>query len=281
MDKRPKFLIVVFDGLRPDHVVDARMPTLSNLRRAGCWLGNHRASFPTETRVNAASLATGSHCAEHGIVGNRFIDVDYDPSRLIDGGDLGNLRAIDPVTPRAGLTAAPYSEVLAANNLPMIAVGSQSSGSWGLSHPTTEADGHIAYWCQDPTRFTRNRKIASVAGRHPGLGTNKVPARESCRRVADVFLDLVRSEPLPPVSFVWFSEPDDSYHSHGLGSPEAEDALTQADQNFGRILDWWDTHRRAENLQLIIASDHGHITIKEQISVKETLKRAGFSVGSQ
>lgn len=275
----PKFLIVVLDGLRPDHVVDARMPNLSDFRRAGCWLGHHRATFPTETRVNAASLATGSPCAEHGIVGNRFIDRDYDPSRLINGADLTLLQAIDGTGPR-GLTATPYSQVLAAKNLPMFSVGSQSSGSWGLSHPTPEASGHIGYWCREATRFTNNPKVASIAKRYPCIPGKQTPAAESCKRVADVFLELVGSEPLPPVSLVWFPEPDKSYHNYGLGSPEADDALMQADRQFGRLLEWWDAHRRKENLQLMVTSDHGHITIKEQISVKETLRRAGFSVGS-
>ena len=273
-----KYLVVVFDGLRPDHVVDARMPNLSSLKRAGCWLTRHRAAFPTETRVNAASLATGAPCAEHGIVGNQFIDIGHDPSRLVNGGDLDSLRTLDAGAGRTAMTAAPFSELLAARRLGMISVGSQSSGSWGLSHPSADTECHTGYWCADPTRFTGNPTVAAVADGFPQF-TAKPPAVESCGRVADVFLKLMKSEPLPPVSLVWFGEPDVSYHKFGLGSPEAEEALLQADRNFGRLLDWWDTYRHEQNLQLIVISDHGHITIGEKISVKETLHRAGFSVG--
>ena len=279
-DQSLKYLIVVFDGLRPDHVTDSRMPNLSGLKRAGSWLTRHRAAFPTETRVNAASLATGAPCAEHGIVGNRFIDVGYDPSRLVDGGDLASLRALDAGAGRTAMTAAPFSEILAARRLPMISVGSQSSGSWGLTHPTVDADGHVGYWCADATLFTDNPTVAALAGEFPRFSADPPMAAESCGRVADAFLELVKSEPLPSVSLVWFGEPDVCYHNFGLGSPEAEDALMQADRSFGRLLDWWDCRRHEENLQLVVTSDHGHITISEQISVKETLRRAGFSVGS-
>ena len=272
-----KFLVVVFDGLRPDHVTDARMPNLSSLKRAGCWLRNHRASFPTETRVNAASLATGAHCDAHGIVGNRFVERSHDPSRLIDGGDLANLLAISD---RAALTATAYAERIWDHGLSMMSAGSQSSGAWGLSHPTREAPGHLGYWCQDATRFSSHPTVASLAERHGGVLEKPVPAAVSCKRVADVFLDIVASDALPALSFVWFSEPDDTYHNYGLGSPDAEAALWEADRQFGRLLDWWDTHRRAENLQLIVASDHGHITVSEPISVQRSLRNAGFSVGS-
>ena len=67
-------LVIVFvvDGLRPDAITAADTPTLHRLRAEGVWYANSHAVFPTVTRVNAATLATGGQPGTHGIVGNQI-----------------------------------------------------------------------------------------------------------------------------------------------------------------------------------------------------------------
>lgn len=67
-----KFLIVVLDGLRPDQLDEAVTPNLAELSKTGLRLARHASSFPSETRVSSAALATGGHSSAHGIIGNRF-----------------------------------------------------------------------------------------------------------------------------------------------------------------------------------------------------------------
>src|SRR5438445_8863976 len=61
------FLMMVWDGLRPD-LVDARdTPNLVALEHEGVLFAHHHAVFPTITMVNAAALATGGQPARAGI----------------------------------------------------------------------------------------------------------------------------------------------------------------------------------------------------------------------
>ena len=52
-------LIVVLDGLRPEQMTKEHMPNLCRLTQRGVRFLRHHATFPTETRVNVASLVTG------------------------------------------------------------------------------------------------------------------------------------------------------------------------------------------------------------------------------
>jgi predicted AlkP superfamily pyrophosphatase or phosphodiesterase len=67
----PRRLVAIFviDGLRPDSITPADTPTLARYRDAGVEFTNSHSVFPTVTRVNAATLATGADPARHGIVG--------------------------------------------------------------------------------------------------------------------------------------------------------------------------------------------------------------------
>ena len=73
MNRDIRFLIVAFDGLRPDMVDDDLMPNLSAFCRRGSHCTDNRAVFPTETRVNQSSLVTGCHPGRHGMEGNKFM----------------------------------------------------------------------------------------------------------------------------------------------------------------------------------------------------------------
>ena len=53
-------LVFVMDGLRPDSITPADTPNLHRLRSEGVWFENGHSVFPTVTRVNSPSLATGS-----------------------------------------------------------------------------------------------------------------------------------------------------------------------------------------------------------------------------
>ena len=53
-------LVIVIDGLRPDYITRELMPTLTALGEKGAIGEAHHAVFPTVTRVNSTSIATGS-----------------------------------------------------------------------------------------------------------------------------------------------------------------------------------------------------------------------------
>ena len=69
MDER--FLLVVFDGLRPDLVRPDTTPNLLRLAAMGTRFARARSVFPSETRVCSATVTTGCLPRRHGLVAKR------------------------------------------------------------------------------------------------------------------------------------------------------------------------------------------------------------------
>ncbi|HEX8038142.1 MAG TPA: alkaline phosphatase family protein, partial [Chryseosolibacter sp.] len=67
---RPRTLIVIFDGLRPDYITPALMPNVFEFRKNASYGLAHHSVFPTVTRVNASSYVTGSYPHTNGLMGN-------------------------------------------------------------------------------------------------------------------------------------------------------------------------------------------------------------------
>ncbi|MDX0414772.1 type I phosphodiesterase/nucleotide pyrophosphatase [Sinorhizobium medicae] len=270
-----KFIVAVFDGLRPDQLNERITPNLCSLASMGMLLANHTASFPSETRVSSAALATGSHCSGHGIIANRF----FANGVAIDGSSLPALLTLGSETSGV-LTSVALGEVLAAHRRTMLTIGSQSQGSWGLSGWGSWQAGAPAYWVHNHGEFGSNPVIHRIASNLPPLPKGESPAIKTIKRVVDAFLSYVETEPLPDLNLLWFSEPDISFHLFGLGHPSANEVLSIVDREFGRILEWWYAARRRERIQVIAGSDHGHAIIGKTVSVLDHLRRAGFKVAN-
>ncbi|MGC0320860.1 hypothetical protein ABIG06_001489 [Bradyrhizobium sp. USDA 326] len=271
-----KFIAIVFDGLRPDQIDERVTPNLCALARAGLRLDQHTASFPSETRVSSAAIATGSHGSGHGIVGNKF----FTKGQFIDGASLPTLLSLGSET-QGVLTSTAIGEVLRAHGRTMLSIGSQSQGSWGLSSWGSWQSDAPAFWVHDPKKFSSNPIVHRIASTFPELPKGEAPALDTIKRVVDVFFSYVACAPLPDLTLLWLSEPDISYHLFGLAHPKAREVLSKVDGEFGRILNWWDAERSKQQLQLIAASDHGHAIIGEKVSVSSYLAKAGFAVGAE
>ena len=122
-------LLIVLDGLRPDYVTLALMPNLHALGQRGVVGQNHHSVFPTVTRVNAASIATGTYPARHGLMGNSVYFPEIAPGRGLDTGDAKNLQRIEEVTGGQLLTAVSLGERLQKAGKKLLVVSSGSTGS--------------------------------------------------------------------------------------------------------------------------------------------------------
>src|SRR5258706_9396980 len=69
--KAKYFVLVVWDGMRPDYVTPELTPTLWSLREQGVWFANHHSAYPTATEVNGAVLSTGCFPQRNGVSANR------------------------------------------------------------------------------------------------------------------------------------------------------------------------------------------------------------------
>ena len=90
-----RFLIVVFDSLRPDSLSANQTPNLYEFCRGGAVFSKSRAVFPTLTRVNKVSLVTGATPSNHGVLFNMFYDPAVFQDRIVDIGDMDDVLAAD------------------------------------------------------------------------------------------------------------------------------------------------------------------------------------------
>lgn len=271
-------LIVAFDGLRPDMVDDATMPNLARFAREGTVFPRCRAVFPSETRVNQASLVSGAWPRRHGIVGNKFMDPVASPEALINSGDEEALRAADARLDGALIDVPSMGEILAGNGMQLAVVGTGTAGGTRMLHHAAERHGQFRLSLYRPDASTPRARIEEVLQRFGPVPEALIPSIERLTYATDVTLDYVEPELEPEVTILWFFEPDLTSHYSGLGTEDCLAALRHADAQLARVL----ARRDARPAHVITLSDHGHLTTEgAPIDLEARLVEAGFRVGDR
>jgi phosphonoacetate hydrolase len=274
-----KVVIFVFDGLRPDMVDPATMPNLHRFGQAGTRFTGSRVAFPSETRVNQATLVTGCWPAKHGIVGNRFMDQAAYGGNLINSGDEDALRMASDALAGKLLDVDSLGELLAARGMSLAVTGSGTAGGTRILNHRAEDLGQFRLSLYRPDASTPSEDVAALTERLGPIPEAVVPANDRTTYLVDAFLNYVMPELAPDVSIVWSFEPDISYHYSGLGTPDNRSALQCADAEFARVLAWRDAFPSAERPTIITLSDHGHLSIEGQaLDVMGKMRSAGFDV---
>ena len=280
-EPRTRVLILVFDGLRPDMVTEETMPVLRRFADEGVWYPNARAVFPSETRVNQASLVTGCMPQRHGIVGNKFLEPKLWPDRLVNSGDEEHLFAAHQALGGDLLDVPSLGERLADAGYSLAVVGSGTPGGTRILHHRAEELRHFRLSLYRPDRSTPSAMISQVIDRFGPIPEQKLPAVERLRYATDVYLDFIARQLDPDVAILWSFEPDYSYHYSGLGTPANLAALRCADSQLERILRWRDVSPQGDTLQIITLSDHGHLaTSGESLNIGKRMRSAGWHAGS-
>ena len=268
-------VLVVFDGLQPAQVTPELMPNLSRLASEGVTCSNHHAVFPTVTRANVASIVTGHLPGAHGLTANTLVIPEFDPHRAFGALEptLSEVAAQHPVLLQPTLGDILHRTVW--NTLPS-ARAPRGTPTCRIPTPPREAAPPSIPTSHSPGHWTRRSSGDSASG--PTGGDRQLP---KMAHVVDVVTRYVLEERQPAVAMMWLSEPDVSQHSHGVGSPEALNAIREADGQFGRLLDWLEQAGRATETDIIVVSDHGYSTITEVVDVEAELRRAGFPPGGE
>lgn len=248
-----RHLVVVVDGLRPDYVTADVMPRLTALGRRGVVFSRHHAVFPTVTRVNAASLATGAYPDTHGLMGNSVYFPRIDATRFLDTASRQELARVAEAEGRL-LTAPTLAERLEASGQRMLVVSSGSAGSAVLNNPTV-AGGAILH--PDFTMPEQLRADMKSLG-HPPTGDGQATARD--RYAVDAFLRVGLPRVDPTVSVVWLGSLDSTAHAKGLGVPATVSVLRHIDGEIGRLEDGLAAAGRLEAFDIWVTSDHGFST---------------------
>jgi arylsulfatase A-like enzyme len=272
------FVLVVWDGMRPDFVTPELTPTLYALRRQGVWFANHHPVYPSSTEVNGTALATGMFPEDSHIIANDEYRPEIDPLKQVPMQSLKAVRRGDAATGGKYIAVPTVAELLHAKNFTTAVVGAKpvallqdrQARDDDSSNPIWFADGGFP-----PSRLAALTNLfgAFPPAASPNIGRDTWAAR--C--LTEAFWG---KEP-PRYSVLWLSEPDASQHKHGPGSPEALAAIRNCDDRLGTVLRALD-HRGVRNdTDIIVVSDHGFSKIGALCDVAETLRAAGFNAQSK
>ncbi|UVC15503.1 alkaline phosphatase family protein [Mesorhizobium onobrychidis] len=278
-----RFLIVSFDGLRPDLVAPDLTPNLCRLQAYGITLSNHRTVYPSETRSAFPSFVTGSTTSRHGMVGNKYVDRSVTPSRYIDTADEVLLRKLDLESGGRLMSTQTLGEILASDGRSLAVLATNSPGTTRFFHHKAEdfrqvrLSGHFRGACTPDDLLAEAEELLGPLLPDP---PSTEPDKAGQDWITSAFLEVVWPKYRPDVTVLSYGEPDITSHFHGTGAEATRSIIAHCDRQFGRVLDWWEAEGRAEGVQVIAISDHGHITGQTQVSVVDSLRRAGYRPGT-
>ncbi|CAG5074575.1 hypothetical protein DYBT9623_05262 [Dyadobacter sp. CECT 9623] len=265
-----KTLIVFFDGLRPDYITQAQMPNLYAFAQKASRGNHHHSVFPTVTRVNSSSYATGSYPGTHGLLGNSIYFPKVSPNKAI-GTTYDELIKVQQSESGQLLTAVSLGEVLDAAGERMMVF---SSGTTGQAYLQNYKVGKGAIINQElilPESF-KAQVMSDIGPLQKGTGDVFIKHKW----IADALLHYGLKNDGPLVSAVWFSDPDGAAHRYGIGSEQAVAAIKYVDAQFGRILDSLDARDLRKHYNILISTDHGFVTHTGKQNLSEMLISAGL-----
>ena len=270
MPSERRAVLVVVDGLRGDLVGDAFTPNLHRLAARARWYPNHRCVFPSATRVNSASLATGCFPASHGLHGNVIA--------LDEGEGLVPVPAGAP-TFRERLRRA-TGRTLHRPTLSERLRGHGGAASWlnssaGAAH-MQDPDGHGLLLHRDGSHRPGFEPVEGPE--HLDVTYDAAGDRETTRRFCAALDAAAPGAPGgPALHTLWLCEPDHSQHVMELGSGEHRALVRSADANVAEVAAAVGRMRgRGEEVLLVVCSDHGHETIGEVVPVEALMIEAGL-----
>jgi hypothetical protein len=254
-------LVIVVDGLRPDYVTPSLMPRLVRLGERGVVFTAHHSVFPTVTRVNASTMATGVYPETHGLLGNTVYIPAVNARKGLDTGSRENLediaRADGPL-----LTAPSLGEILPAAGRRLFVSGSGTSGAAFLLNHTV-GSGAIVH-----QSFTRPESLAPHVREALGaVPASAMPNAALNRRAVDAYLTLGVDELHADLAMIWISDPDHTAHTKGIGSEAAVESLRLADAEIGRIDDGLRRRGLLDRTNIIVISDHGFSTHNDHLKL--------------
>ncbi|MFZ0887598.1 MAG: alkaline phosphatase family protein, partial [Candidatus Binataceae bacterium] len=300
------FILMVWDGLRPDLVTEEQTPNLFALAREGVRFDHHHSVYPTLTMVNAAALATGATPEVDGILGNTMylkpaLDTqpDADPElaeqiahplslekpkllALLNGphGFAGHLLGLDTVAQEVEREGG-YIAVVGKDGPTFLfdnRVMSVNQGRDSLHMP------HENYlFLSDSLVAPEPAGGSAIASAIKSLAVKTLPtaARDALftRVVTEDAIPAAKAaadRSRPALIVLWQHEPDWAQHRAGLGTLQDLEALEAADANLGRLRAAIAAARIGERTDLMVVSDHGFATMRMKVDLNGLLVKAGL-----
>jgi len=255
-EAKPLVILLVLDGLRHDYISEELTPVLHELMEQGVRFDKHHAVFPTVTRVNAASMVTGTYPASHGLMDNTVYVPEVDPDRPLSTADYQNLLRIDEATGGQLLTRPTLGEILHEQGHKLVVCSGGSTGSAFLLNHRAETTGALI----NPDVVlpaSLEQDLEKALGPAPPKTYPNTPRNTWA---VDAFFEVALPTYDPSVAILWLSDPDHTAHARGIGTPDTLEAIRDIDGLVGTVLERLEALGRRDSTNFIVTADHGFVT---------------------
>jgi predicted AlkP superfamily pyrophosphatase or phosphodiesterase len=218
---KPYLILISIDGFRWDFQDLYDTPTLDRIAATGVRAERMIPVFPTLTFPNHYSIATGLYPARHGLIGNRFPSKDR----------TGFYALSDREAVQDGAWYGGQPIWVAAEKAGMVTAAYYFVGT------EADIDGiSMTYWHAYDESVSGNDRVDKV------IEWLSMP-------------DVQR----PHLITLYFEDVDSTTHRYGPGSAESIAAISRVDGYLDRLLAGIGELPVAEDIYLVVVSDHGHI----------------------
>lgn len=265
----PLNLLIVVDGLRPDYITPEIMPNLYALGKRGVFGDMHSAAFPSVTRVNSATISTGSYPERHGIMHNTML-VEALEDEAFSTGSADNLRRLAKHNGGQLLHADTLGKLLGQAGMRLFVTGTGGSGTSLLQNPAAGAG--MGIWTARGFFVPADARGEAIAA------VGELPKGRSARTAwaFDAYLQKVLSDDPPEVGVMWINEPDSVAHRYGIGAAKTLKAVANVDTQLGRIVAAFEKHGLTNRVNIFVTSDHGYSTYAGGFRPGKTLRENGI-----
>ena len=212
-------VLMVVDGLRADLVTPELTPHLHALSLRSRRFSGHRSVFPSATRVNSASIATGCLPARHGLMGNAIALPAGDGWRPVSVGPPGFRDEWRAATGRTlwvpVLAERLRGDAVVYSNSSPGAAYMQDPDGFGLLHHRTGTFAPPPGLEPGASPELRGGPLRQSGGVLEGLTYDGAGDAATTER----FCAALLADPAPSLWTLWICEPDHSQHELELGSP--------------------------------------------------------------
>jgi len=258
-----RVLIIGTDGLRPDSVDPARMPTCAKLMEEGTLFTAFHAAYPSETRVSMTTLTTGVYPGRHGVVSNLMYVPGFGEDGWLQTGNDQHLLAYRPMMSEPFILQPTLGDRLHRRGKRLAVAGSSSPGAsllWNLHHPEAVLNPASTYGRSALEAV--HRRLGKVPEERTKV--KKELALWATRAMIECHLKNEENQ----VMVLWLSEPDASQHDYGIGSPAHLEALQAVDACVAMLLEALEREGLGEKIDILWISDHGHSTLRARGSLE-------------
>lgn len=264
-------VLISVDGLAASYFDDpkAELPTLRMLAKHGARAEGMITTFPSVTWPSHTSLITGTNASKHGVIGNSVFDRRAGRELIYIG---------DPELEKADAIKVPtlYDVAHSAGLKCGSVIWPCCNGAKGLDWVIPDSNKQAIHDKYTTPGFVDELKQAGIDISELGKwGWDKKHSAARDDLYTRVTLHLLEKHKANLI-LLHLITPDGVEHAFGPHTPEAYQAVAEADVNVKRVWDALQKPPFAGKSALFVTSDHGFAPIEKLVRPNVELKRLGL-----